>query len=94
MATDVNFNLQQFLHDMRSEMLDGFDRVDATAAKVRGDLVEHEKHDIIVAAETNRRLDRIDDTQSKFMAGMWWTIRTIVAAILVGGIGLAFAAWK
>ena len=86
MVTDVNFNLQQFLSEMRAEMLTGFDRLDATAIQVRQDLVEHEMADLQVGAEVNRKLDEI----SRFRASVLWTIRTIVAALIVAGVGFLF----
>lgn len=85
---EVDFNLQQFLSEMRGEMHDGFNRIDAAAAQVRTDLVLHEKSDLVIAAGINTRLDEIH----KFTSGFWWTVRTVIAALVVAGMGLLFAA--
>lgn len=84
----VDFDLQQFLAEMRAEMHDGFDRLDAVASQVRTDLVSHEKADLMVSAEMGARLDEMQ----KFTSGFWWTLRTIIAALVVAGTGLIFAA--
>ena len=88
MATDVNFNLQQFLSEMRTEMHAGFERLDVTVTQVRQDLSTHEMSDLQINADVNRKLDEI----GRFKSAVLWTIRTIVAALIVAGIGLLFAA--
>jgi hypothetical protein len=89
---EVSFDLQQFLSEMRTEMRDGFNRIDTAASKTREDLVEHEKSDLRVAAETNTRLEIGVTELAKIQAALWWTVRTVVAALIVAGIGLLFAA--
>jgi hypothetical protein len=89
---EVSFDLQQFLSEMRTEMRDGFNRIDTAASKTREDLVEHEKSDLRVAAETNTRLEIGITELAKIQAALWWTMRTVVAAFIVAGIGLLFAA--
>lgn len=88
MDTNTDFNLQQFLSEMRTEMHVGFDRIDATVAQVREDLNTHEMSDLQVNGEVNRKLDEI----GRFKSAVLWTLRTIVAALVVAGIGLLFAA--
>ncbi len=87
---DVNFNLQQFLADMRDEMHDGFNRIDATASKVREDLQHHEKADLRVAADIQIQLDRA----ARFQSNARWMLRTIAAAVVVAAIGALFAAFR
>ena len=90
MSTDVEFNLQGFLADMRSEMLDGFYKVHAAAQIVRADLVTHEKLDITIASNVAARLVALE----KLHDNVRWVFRTAIAALIVGTIGLLFAAFS
>lgn len=90
MGADVNFNLQSFLADMRNEMLDGFDRVHTVADTVRADLVSHEKLDLTIAAAVGARLTALE----KLNDSVRWVLRTAVAALIVGVIGVLFAAFR
>lgn len=87
---DVNFDLQRFLADMRTEMQDGFDRLDKTANQVRTDLVAHELSDMQIATEMKGRIDNLN----RLHDNVRWMVRTIMAAIIVTAVGLLFAAWR
>lgn len=86
----IDFNIQQFLSEMRGEMHDGFNRIDATAAEVRADLRHHEIEDLKVAKETAIKLNELDRMRDSIK----WAVRTIAAAAIVAAIGLLVAAWR
>ena len=87
METDVNFNLQSFLADMRGEMLDGFDKVHAVAAQVRVDLVEHEKSDLTTEGEIRTRLVTLELLHNSVR----WALRTFIAALVIAAVGFVFS---
>lgn len=90
MSSEFKFNLQDFLSDMRKEMNDGFEKVDASAAKIREDLVAHELHDTEIAGKTDSRLKSLESAQENIK----WAMRALAGAGIVGTVGILFDAFK
>ncbi len=93
----VEFNLQTFLSDMRSEhkedcaailqeMKMGFSGVHARASSIAEDLSEHTLADVRIAADTSQRFDRIE----VFIRSAKWVVAAVAGAVIVGLVGAAF----
>ena len=80
----MDFNLQDFLRDMREEQRDGFHTITDRAERLADELTKHTKDDAVIAERLDGRLKNIEDVKS--------TMRWFVGALVLGAIGVSFDA--
>ena len=86
----MDFNLQDYLRDMRSEARDdmqtlmsrvdvGFDNVETRSRTIASELAAHAQADAVTAEQLDGRLKNIEDTKATF--------RWLGGALVIGAIG-------
>lgn len=86
MDNDVNFNLQQFLSEMRSEMHEGFRVISVRAEHIAEDLATHKTEDIKMIALFDKRLTPLEGLRRDVR----WIIATCIGAGLTSTVVLLF----
>lgn len=74
----TDFNIQQFLSDMRAETNEGFNTIRLRSEIIAANLVAHERADILVQVLVESRLKEIE----KVAASVKWFVRVGIVAIV------------
>jgi len=93
----VDFNIQQFLSEMRAEQQmahreitervhDGFEALSSRATRIAEDLQDHERSDTIIAQAHIARLITVEDT----VGAVKWLSKAALGAVIVGIVAFLF----
>ena len=82
----MEFDLQQFLSEMRAEMHEGFTSSAIVVKAVADQLTTHQLDDVTIQGETNVRLSRLEGLHSSVR----WVLRATIGAGIVGFTAAAF----